>query len=62
MGRWGNNKANSQALSDAILEMNTNPDKAFAKIQKLADEAAKHDRSDAAVMRQIIENHSHLRR
>lgn len=62
MGRWANNKANNDAVADAdaILELNTNPQEALQKLAKLTDEAAKHDRGDAAVMREIIENHNGL--
>lgn len=60
MGRWSDNRTNNKAVTDAINEMDTNPDKALKKLADLADKAAKHDKQDAQVMRDIIENHRHL--
>jgi hypothetical protein len=58
MGRWADR--NNSKVTDAILEMNSNPDAALKKLQRLADEAVKHDRADAEVMRDIVENHRYL--
>uniref|UniRef100_UPI003F497531 hypothetical protein n=1 Tax=Amycolatopsis sp. CA-151526 TaxID=3239921 RepID=UPI003F497531 len=58
MGRWADR--NNSRITDAILELRDNPTEGLRKIQQLADAAAKHDRSDAEVMRRLAEGHKHL--
>lgn len=59
MGRWRDK--NNQQIANSIGELGgKNHDKAIRDLQRMADEAAKHDRGDAKVMREIVENHRKL--
>lgn len=58
MGRWADK--NNAAITDAILELNSDPKAGLARIQALAEAASKHDRGDAEVMRKLAEGHAHL--
>lgn len=60
MGRWADKKNNDAKVADALVEMGKNPEKGLKQLTKLADEAAKHDRKDGKVMRELVENHRNL--
>lgn len=60
MGRWAAKKENDTAVVNAILLMRRDPDAGLQRIRELADDAGKHDKNDAAVMRKLLQGHEHL--